>query len=192
MHMHGHMHMDMHGHMHMCMWRHADAHRPEGCRVCAHRARVSPAEREQRPSAWRRVAFRAHVHVFTIHENHGHNHGHELHWSPRPAAAPLHEDLRLNSPTTTRLLIGPQSTTMHGPSDDARPQSTTMHGFASTAGAAALPAAPEADVPPPAGSPPAADAPPAVDLPPEDLRGGLVCASWPVSLQGSLTALCAR
>ena len=40
--------------------------------------------------------------------------------------------------------------------------------------------------------PPAADAPPAVDLPPEDLRGGLVCASWPVSLQGSLTALCAR
>ena len=57
------------------------------------------------------------------------------------------------------------------------PQSTTMHGFASTAGAAALPAA---------------DAPPAVDLPPEDLRGGLVYASWPVSLQGGRAALCAR
>jgi hypothetical protein len=26
--------------------------------------RVSPAEREQRPSAWRCVAFRAHVHVY--------------------------------------------------------------------------------------------------------------------------------
>jgi len=156
--------------------------------------RVSPAERESRGLAPGGVfcVSRACARLFTIHENHGHNHGHELHWSPRPAAAPLHEDLRLNSPTTTRLLIGPQSTTMHGPSDDARPQSTTMHGFASTAGAAALPAAPEADVPPPAGSPPAADAPPAVDLPPEDLRGGLVCASWPVSLQGSLTALCAR
>ena len=57
------------------------------------------------------------------------------------------------------------------------PQSTTMHGPASTAGAAALPAA---------------DAPPAVDLPPEDLRGGLVYASWPVSLQGGRAALCAR
>jgi hypothetical protein len=156
--------------------------------------RVSPAERESRglaPGGVLRFA-RMCTSIYNSRENHGHNHGHELHWSPRPAAAPLHEDLRLNSPTTTRLLIGPQSTTMHGPSDDARPQSTTMHGFASTAGAAALPAAPEADVPPPAGSPPAADAPPAVDLPPEDLRGGLVCASWPVSLQGSLTALCAR
>ena len=57
------------------------------------------------------------------------------------------------------------------------PQSTTMHGPASTAGAATLPAA---------------DAPPAVDLPPEDLRGGLVYASWPVSLQGGRAALCAR
>ena len=162
------------------------------CRMCAHSA--CHRRRESRglaPGGVLRFA-RMCTSIRTIHENHGHNHGHELHWSPRPAAAPLHEDLRLNSPTTTRLLIGPQSTTMHGPSDDARPQSTTMHGFASTAGAAALPAAPEADVPPPAGSPPAADAPPAVDLPPEDLRGGLVCASWPVSLQGSLTALCAR
>ena len=57
------MHMHMHGHMHMCMWRHADAHRPEGV-ACARTARVTGGEREQRPSAWRCVAFRAHVHVY--------------------------------------------------------------------------------------------------------------------------------